>query len=275
MLKCDTALDTRVDSELIGLCQRATQLLPEFFTRFRMQLDSDGVPANASELWLAYTAALAYGAADALLLCVLHNRGREAIIVERQIVEYFFRAKYYAEHPEEARFEFLAWPLRDKKFLDDIGLETGSERYRAAEDACDLVQKKFPDAYRYAEAKRGRERDFASMYGDMNEASVRAEYAFKIRRTSQTLHASVVGMQDVLDFSSDGVIGIKFDSRSDDPNFCIESATIHLIEFLNIINATLALTREADVLALQQRMDAILARRHPRSTQEASSHKDS
>jgi len=236
--------------------------MPEFFVSFRMQLGADGVPANAGELWLAYTAALAYGAADALLLCVLHNRGREAIILERQIVEYFIRARYYNEHPDEARLEFLAWPLRDKKFLDDIGLDTGSERYRAAEAACRVVQVKFPEAYKYADANRGRERHFAGMYGDMNDASVRAEYAFKIRRTSQTLHGSVVGMQDVLDFR-DGFIGIKFDSRSDDPNFCIESATIHLIEFLNVINATLALNRDADVLGLQEGIDAILARRHP------------
>jgi hypothetical protein len=40
---------------------------------------------NAVQVWVAYLGALVYGAADSALTLSLHNLGREARILERQI----------------------------------------------------------------------------------------------------------------------------------------------------------------------------------------------
>jgi hypothetical protein len=265
MTECATPLDPRVDRELIELSQRATRLLPDFVANVRLELDRDGLPADCTLMWLTYLAAEVYGYSDAALICILHNRGRQSRILERQCYECLKKAEYYVAHPDEARLEFLAWPFREKRFRDDLRTDTHSERYRAVERAIRAVTSRFPEVLQYADTNR-RERPFREMVGDMNAASS-AEYAFHYRRLSQTPHGSVMGMEDVFDFRDDGNIGVRFDSRLEDPNFALQLIALYVIGFLDVLNRALALERGEEVDALQRASNDIMARLRPEEYQ--------
>jgi hypothetical protein len=76
-------------------------------------------------------------------------------------------------------------------------------------------------------------------------------------------------MHDVLDFREDGNIGIRFDSRLDDPNFAIVNMTMYLIVFLELVDKVFNLGRKAEVDELAKANNAILARLWPDAHQEA------
>ena len=109
---CGTPLDQRIDKDLLVLNQRATNMLPRFFEGVRME-QVGGVPVRFGEVWLAYLAAEMYGNADTALIAIVHNRGRQARILERQMYEMMVKAQYYTQHEKDARLEYLAMPFRD------------------------------------------------------------------------------------------------------------------------------------------------------------------
>jgi hypothetical protein len=260
---CATPLDPTLDPELVELNQRATKMLPAFFVDLRLDLDEDGMPVDPLRLWLAYLSALVYSNADASLICIAHNRSRESRVLERQIFECMKKAEFYVANPEEARLEFLAWPYRQKKLLDDLHFDKQSPRFVSVEKAIATVSNKYPEVAAHAAKYNNKERPFREMVGDANDDAALAEYAFHYRRPSQTPHGSVTGMEDVLDFRPDGYVGVKFDSRLDDANASLHLATIYVINVLDLLNKCLGLTRDAEVDALWKSSNALLARMHP------------
>jgi hypothetical protein len=112
MSGCATPVDGRTDKDLFSVNQHATALLPRFFEGVRME-QIGGMPVRFGEMWLSYLAAEIYGAADAALIAIVHNRGRQARILERQMYEMMIKAHYYIENEDDARLEYLALPFRD------------------------------------------------------------------------------------------------------------------------------------------------------------------
>ncbi len=271
MSACVTKLDSRVDGELIDLNQRATNLIPKFFEGVRFERDADGQPSDYRQIWCAYLAAEIYGAADSALLCVMHNRGRQAGVLERQIYECLQKCLFYANHHDDARLEFLAMPFRDKKLLDDMQTDKTSERYEWVQKSIAIVTKRFPDVPAYASKYSFRERPFSDMVVNPKDPATTKDYAFHYRRVSQAPHGSVLGMLDVLDFREEGVIGIKFDSRLDDPNFSIQLVTIYVITLLGVLNDILQIGRTNEVENLEQSSMRIIRRLWPEETEEVMS----
>jgi hypothetical protein len=258
-MECGTTLDPRTDRDLFDLTQQATALIPKLFHGVRLELDSGGLPRNFAHVWLAYLAAEVYGNADAAVIAVLHNRGRQAQILERQLFECQAKAEYYIVNANEARLEFLAWPFREKKLMDDLQVERTAIRYVAAGNAISRVSEKYPEVLEYAAKYGFKERPFAEMLGDMNNPDVRKHYAFQYRRKSQTPHGSITGMSDVLEFNESGFI-IKFDSRLDNPNMALAEIAMHLIYFLDLLDQQLGANRWTEIEPLDKRLNDVIAR---------------
>ena len=262
MSECATPLDDRIDTQLLALNQRATGALPEYLAGVRVE-HVGGLPVNCADLWVAYLAAELYGNADATLVAISHNRGRQARILVRQMFENRTKARYYAANPEPARLEFLSWPFRDLQLCEQYQLDPASIRVTEAQKAIDNISAKFPEVATYA--KSTREASLKQMVDSMHATAVESdhEYAFHYRRLSQTSHGTIPGMGDVLDFGTDGKLGIRFDSRLDDPNFEVQLMTIYILDYLRLLNDQFSLGRETEIEAMEQESSEILARLYP------------
>jgi hypothetical protein len=88
---CRYALDDRLNEPLVNLNQRIYRSLQSFLDgKVNIRLEpgmyiGKQLLPNAVQVWVAYLGALVYGAADSALTLSLHNLGREARILERQI----------------------------------------------------------------------------------------------------------------------------------------------------------------------------------------------
>jgi len=257
-VECGTTLDPRIDQELLAVHQEATKLIPALFEGIQMKMKGS-LPDDCARVWLAYLAAEVYGNADAAIIAIVHNRGRQAQILERQLFECITKAEYYINNPDEARLEFLALPFRDKKYMDALQVDPTAKKYVACVNAIDVISKTFPEVPEYAKLNDSKERPFAQMLGDMNDPDVRKEYALRYRRKSQTPHGTVVGMFDVLEFSDTGCI-VKFDSRLFDPNLSIAEMTIFLLKFLDLLDQYLGTKRWNEIEVLDGRLNEIIKR---------------
>ncbi|HEX3462519.1 MAG TPA: DUF5677 domain-containing protein [Candidatus Elarobacter sp.] len=261
MTGCGTALDERIDEDLLALNQKATALLPQFFEGVQME-QLGNMPVRFGEAWVSYLAAEIYGAADTALIAIVHNRGRQARILERQMYEMMIKAHYYIENEDDARLEYLALPFRDLEFQQQMQWDQQAPRYVEAANAVQKVAQQFPDVAVYVQ-KNTREKSVRQMVGESKDQDAIREYAFHYRRLSQTPHGAILGMFDVLDLRPDGNIGIRFDSRLDDPNFAIQNMTLYVITFLELVDEVFALGRGAEIEALKSESEATLARLWP------------
>jgi hypothetical protein len=248
MNQCATTLDDRIDHLTFALNQRATRFISEWYRG--VQIEKVGhTPVRFEEMWVTYLAAEIYNNADAALICILHNRGRSARILERQMYEAYIKARFYADNPELARLEYLAMPFRDQHLEDQSGREKTSPRYQSILAAVAAVSSQWPEVAAYVQS-HNKEIDLRSMVGPHGDDDVDQEYAFRYRRLSQTPHGSVSGMHDVFDYRDDGNIGIWFDGRLPDPTFALHSMTVMLIGFLEIMNRVHHLGRDEEVRSL-------------------------
>jgi len=267
MTGCATPMDPRVDKALLSVNQRATALLPGFFEN--VQIEHVGrMPVRFGEMWLSYLAAEIYGAADAAVIAILHNRGRQARILERQMYEMMIKAHYYIENEDEARLEYLALPFRDIEFQQQMQWDQQSRRYVDASNAAQRVAKQFPEVSLYVQ-NNPREKSVRQMVGESKDQQAIREYAFHYRRLSQTPHGTILGMFDVLDLRPDAKIGIRFDSRLNDPNFAVQNMTIYLLAFLELVDRVFALGRTREIEALKADSEKTLARLWPEAYAEA------
>jgi hypothetical protein len=228
--RCNYELDQRADLELVNLTQAIYRAIPRALEgKANIALDDDGLP-DAGQYYLLYVASLIYGAADAALTLTLHNLGREARILERQVFECLVRAAYYAANPEEAKLALLSTAHQEMKLLDQLGYSTDAERYRRVRKVANEVdaQHKFARAYREPQL-----RDILSAPG--NEGLQRM-YALNYRVSSLMAHASFNGAGAIMKEE-----GLSFDSREELVNFGIASVTVCLLAFMELINLHLKL----------------------------------
>jgi hypothetical protein len=265
MTGCAAPLDTRADTELLALNQRATSMIPEFFKGLQIE-QQGGVPSRCEEMWVAYFAAEMFGNADAAIITIVHNRGRQARILERQMYEVLKKAEYYVAHADEARLELLAAPWRDKEFAEQMHWDQSSIRYASILKAIEVVSQRFPEVPQYARQHR-REKTFREMVGDQHDTNAAQEYAFNYRRLSQTAHVAAAGMEDVFAYRADGNMDVKFDSRLPDPDFAIQNMTLYLIAFLDLANRLYGLGRELEIDELAAWSDRVMARLRPEEHQ--------
>jgi hypothetical protein len=192
--------------------------------------------------WVIYYAALVLGASDAALTLAVHNLGREAKILARQIFEYTFKAQFFAGHPRQAKRELETGPFRELWLLEDLDYDRRRARYRRLKAECLQLARKRPKLYAYA--KKTRRKEPPSVPDSMGRRSRQrvATYGLHYRLRSQTMHGSVLGMRDI--FTEQG---IQFDSREPDPNFALADICRYLIAFLRIMNGVLSLGKAKEI----------------------------
>jgi hypothetical protein len=261
MAECGTPLDDRIDTQVFALNQRATAAFPTWFEG--VQIETVGaLPVRCGEIWDAYLAAEIYNNADAALICITHNRGRPARILERQMYEALIKANFYVTHPDLARLEYLAMPFRDLALEKQLKRDPASARYTGIAAAVDVISKKFPEVVTYVE-KHKKEIDLRSMVGPQNDPDADFEYAFNFRRLSQTPHGSISGMHDVFDYGTDDKVGIWFDGRLPDPTFAVETMTLLLFDYLDLMNGVFHLDKSDEIKAMRNENGEIIKRLWP------------
>jgi hypothetical protein len=209
--------------------------------QYKVRIDDDALP-NAVEYLVLYSSVLFYGAADATLTLILHNLGREARLMERQMFEYWTRASYFANNPAEAKRKFLATPFEERAMLDDLNYDKSRDRYKSVSRQCNEVLEKFPNAWPY------REPSIREMLGPKEDARVTSFYALHYRVPSQTGHGTAAGVGNVWDEA-----GVRFDSREKNPNQSLETSTLYILGFLDVLNEHLDIdvSKELDSLRLE------------------------
>ena len=265
---CAKDLDQRIDPELLELTQEAVKMIPTMYgAKYTVERDELGNPKNFSSIWTAYLAAAMYANAQGVTALLVHGYGIQATALERQGYEVLKRLEFYVAHEEDARLEYLAWPWREKKLLDDIGADKTSKRYKEAVEAIAATKKSFPEIEEYALKNNSKERSLADMIGIGNDADVAKEYAFRYRLPSQLTHLSIAGAEHFL--RSDGTpnrLIINFGSTILDPNFVLEQLAMTVIRVLDILDQTLNTNRWPEIKKLDQRLNAVMKRLHPESS---------
>lgn len=246
--KCRYELDERVNRDLANLCQKLYRDINGYLgERVNVRVVQhqgavlEAIP-DPVQAWVLYIAALIQGAADAALTLAVHNLGREAKIIVRQIFEYAFKAQYFASHRHEAKRELETEAFREVWMLDDLGYDRRRARYRNAVRESNALRRRRPVLYAYA--KRTRYRESTSVPKTMGRRGKRraTTYALHYRVPSQTLHAGILGMRDV--FREEG---INFDSREPDPNYTILVLCRYLVLFLRLLNHVFDLGKKTEI----------------------------
>jgi hypothetical protein len=240
--KCSYELDQRVDKELVKLNQSLYRSLQSSLgPTYNLAYAPDGMP-DAVQYYLIYVAVLIYGAADAALTLVLHNLGREARVLERQIFEYWLRAAYFSDHPEEARVALHSTPFQELALLDELGYSKDSERYRDVVRVCDEIADELPQVAKY------REPSVRSIIDPRNNAELARFYALHYRASSQMAHASFNGVGGVWDLN-----GLSFDSRQANPNYTLVQVTSYILAFMMLLDKELSLSMSSELEAFKDK----------------------
>jgi hypothetical protein len=247
--RCSYKLDQRPDGELVNLYQTSYRFFNSAIgDTHNLPVDADGFP-DAVQYYLLYVAALISGAADAALTLTLHNLGREARLLGRQIFEYWVRASYYASNPAEAKALMLSTPFREKEILDELRYDRSLERYKNVETECDYVLKRFPSFVIHVEPSVRR------LVGAKNDPTASAIYTFFYRIPSQAGHATGAGFGSVM--REEGVV---LDSRESNPNIGLFFEAWILQQSLTLLNDYLKLGIETKLVELAEELTAIESR---------------
>ncbi len=207
---------------------------------------------DAVQLWVIYCTALSYGAADAALTLVLHNLGREARILARQIFEYSAKAWYFKRHPRAAKRELESEPFRELYLLEDLGYDKRASRFRGINKLCNALNRARPALATYARKTRDRTPPTTKGLLGRKGRRTRETYALHYRIRSQTVHATVLGMRDVVT-----ELGIAFDSREPEPNLTLLDICRYLLTLLRLLNDVLKLKAEYKIESLVSAFAAI------------------
>jgi hypothetical protein len=243
---CHYELGQRPDHELVNLFQESYRFIKVALgDSYNLPLDGDGLP-DAVQYYLLYAAALIHGAADASLTLTLHNLGREARIIGRQIFEYWIRAQYYANNPSSAKLFMLSTPFTEREILDQLGYDKSLERYKNLQNECAAVLARFPEFKVYSEPV------LRSMVGAKHDPIATKFYAFLYRIPSQTIHATGAGFGTVMREE-----GVAVDSRETNPNIGLHMETWIALRFLALMNDHLSIDTGPKVVELDVRLQAI------------------
>jgi len=254
---CKYELDQRPDHELVNLTQRLYRSIQPFLgdkvnirLKPRRGAVRDLIP-DPVETWTIYCAVLIAGTADAALTAILHNLGREARALVRQVFECGAKAAYFAGHPRQAKLELESEPFRELELLDELGYDKRSARYRNLRRECAALARARPALARYAKKNR----DLPSVkttVGRKKSRRTNKSYAFHYRIASQTVHAGVLGMRDVV---SDE--GFTFDGREKNPNLSLLFMSAYILVFLRVLNGVFKLGRDTEITAFTSEYDAL------------------
>jgi hypothetical protein len=227
---CTYELDTRLDRDLIGLSQVIyRELAASLGPNYRVPMDENNIP-KAVPFYLLYLSALVYGAADAAVTLTLHNLGREARIIERQLFEYWVRSSFYSENPELAQLAMYSTASEERKILDGLNYPRDSDRYRRVMSEAALLDDLKPDAVKF------REPSLQSMLSANDSAKLKQLYTLHYRIASQIAHGAFAGIGMVI-----GDEGVTFDSRIPEPNNSIQMVILYVLGFFQILNRELEL----------------------------------
>jgi len=261
-LTCSYALDERVDRELANLTQALYRCIQPFLgdrvtipvRPRRGAVKGDTLP-DPVQIWTIYCAVLVAGTADAALTSILHNLGREARALTRQVYECVTKAAYLRKHPRVARRELESETFRDLYMLQDLGYDKRSTRYRELKRECDLLAKKRPGLAKYV--KDNRRKELPTVKAALGRKGKRSElaYTFHYRLASQTIHAGVLGIRDV--FTDKGV---KFDGREDNPNFALVFIAGYVLTFLYLECEVFGIDQKAKLVHFSDQLEQIKTR---------------
>jgi len=243
---CRYDLDQRPDRDLVNLTQRLYRSIQPFLgdksnirLKPRRAVARDVIP-DPVETWTTYLAVLIAGTADAALTAVLHNLGREARALVRQVFECGAKAAYFAGHPRIAKLELESEPFRELTLLDELGYDKRTRRYRDVKRECNALRRARPTLAKHA---KGRELpSVKATVGRRKSRKTEKSYAFHYRIASQTVHGGILGMRDVF-----GENGVNFDGREDNPNLALLFMSSYILVFLRVLNDVFKLARDADL----------------------------
>lgn len=265
---CRYELDERIDRDLANLTQVTYRSLQSFLgdrvnitVNTRQGVTREPFP-DPAQAWVIYCTSLIHGAADAAVTLAVHNLGREARILARQIFEYVFKSQYFCTHPLAAKRELETEPFRELWLLEDLGYDRRARRYRDLKRECAELARKRPALAAYA--KKTRRKEPPSVPKSMGRGSRRSKemYALHYRMPSQTLHAGVLGMRDVITEE-----GIQFDSRETYPNYVLIDVCRYVIVFARILNSTFSLNKGKEIGELVASLKPIEKRLTPQRGQ--------
>jgi hypothetical protein len=256
--KCSYVLDERVDKQLANLFQRMYRAIQsllgaqaKFNLKMRQGIERELFP-DAVEAWTIYLASLLHGVCDAALTLIVHNLGRETRIMERQAFEYVTKAMYFQRHPRAAKREMEAEPFRERHLLDELGYDKRSKRYRNIEAICVALAKKRPALAEYA--RKTMKKVPPSVPETLGRKGLRrmVMYAHNYRMSSQTPHATVLGMREVITEN-----GVQFDSRLANPNLSILFMARYVLVFLKLLDQVFKLEKASQVNAFEAELKPI------------------
>jgi Family of unknown function (DUF5677) len=255
--KCSYELDQRPDKDLANLFQRMYRAVQsmlgaqvKFTLKPRQGIEREVFP-DPVQAWTIYIASLLHGVSDAALTLVLHNLGREARILERQAFEYVTKAMYFQRHPRAAKREMEAEVFRDRHLLNQLGYDKRSKRYRHINGLCVALAKKRPALAEYARrTMRNPPPSVPDTLGPKRKQGMARRamtmYALHYRTASQTLHATVLGMREVITER-----GVSFDGRLANPNMTLLFMARYVLAFLKILDQVFALDKADEVQAFE------------------------
>ena len=244
--ECHYDLDQRPDRKLVNLYQDSYRFIKTALGDVHnIPLDSDGLP-DGIHYFLLYAAALIHGAADGSLTLKLHNLGREARILGRQIFEYWVRAGFYADNPTEAKALILSTPFTERAILDELGYDQNSERYQNLVKDCNEVLKRHPGFVVHQEPS------LRHLVGARHDPTATKLYAFFYRIPGQTSHATGAGLGTVIREE-----GVAFDGREVNPNIGLYMETWVVQQFVALMEDRLKLNIDSKLAELKKRLETI------------------
>jgi hypothetical protein len=256
--KCHYELDQRPDKELANLFQRMYRAIQSLLgdqakltLKPRQGIERELAP-DAVETWTIYIASLLLGVCDAALTLILHNLGREARILERQAFEYVTKAMYFQRHPLAAKRELESEVFRERNLLDDVDYDKRSKRYRNNRVLCLALAKKRPALAAYARKTMKRAPPSVPETLGRKGRRRRTMYAYNYRMASQTAHATVLGMREVITEK-----GVQFDGRLANPNLSLLFMARYVLVFLKLLDQVFALGEAAAVKAFEAELEPV------------------
>jgi hypothetical protein len=256
--KCSYELDQRVEKDLANLFQRMYRSIQSLLgeqakltLKPRQGIERELAP-DAVEAWTIYIASLLHGICDAALTLILHNLGREARLLERQAFEYVTKAMYFQRHPRAAKRELESEVFRERHLLEEIGYDKRSKRYRNVRALCAALARKRPALAAYARKTMKRVPPaVADTLGRKGRRRLKM-YAYNYRMSSQTTHATILGMRDVITEK-----GVQFDGRLPNPNLSLLFMGRYVLVFLKLLDQVFVLGKADIVKSLEDEFSPI------------------
>jgi hypothetical protein len=185
----------RNDVRIVGLLLDASASLRRFGgTSFTYSTDEREA---CLQLWLIYLGSLLAMVADAVAMMASNHSSLAASCVQRQAVEYVAKALYFDKHPEEAWLQYF-YAAKDRlSIFRDQGKANTDDYWSACCEYSKALQK-CPEIAKRKPAK------IETMMKEFSDGK-RDTYANLVRYPSQVLHASALGMSQVLSNESGGI----------------------------------------------------------------------